>query len=112
MVSIGTLAGDIDPVVTDRGMTIEKHLLGVFLADCALAYRYFSLQVAGVDAPSAPLRMHSWIASRRRTNDYQLAVLRENDWRPCCARERAPTDGHAQSPIDNRAAPRAGGHRH
>lgn len=103
VVGIGTLAGDVlpdelypqsiilitpevgekftctlNPIVTDRDMTIEEHLLAASPADCALAYRYFSLQVAGGD--SAVGAVADALVDRFEAENERLpTVLREND---------------------------------
>ena len=38
-----------NPIDADADLTIQEHLLATFPADCALSYRYFSLQIAGGD---------------------------------------------------------------
>ncbi len=103
VVGIGTLAGDVlpdelypqsillitpavgdqftctfNPVVTSQDLTIEEHLLAVFPSDCALAYRYFSLQVAGGE--SAIGAVADALVDRFEEENQRLpTVLREND---------------------------------
>lgn len=103
VVGIGTLAGDVlpdglypqstmlitpevggrftctlRPVVTDRDLTIEEHLLAISPPDCSLSYRYFSLQVDGGDAAVA--RVADALVDRFEEENERLpTVLREND---------------------------------
>ena len=101
VVGIGTLAGEVlhdelypqsimlitpevgeqftctfNPVVTNRDMTIEEHLLAVFPADCALSYRYFSLQIAGGDSAVVA---DALVDRFEEENERLPTVLREND---------------------------------
>ena len=101
VVGIGTLAGDVlpdelypqsvmlitaevgdrftctfNPAVADRDMTIEEHLLAVFPANCALSYRYFSLQVAGGDTAAVA---DALVDRFEEENERLPTVLREND---------------------------------
>ena len=103
VVGIGTLAGDVlhdelypqsimlitpkvgeqftctfNPVAANREMTIEEQLLAVFPADCALSYRYFSLQVAGGDSAVGAVA-DALVDRFEEENERLPTVLREND---------------------------------
>lgn len=103
VVGIGTFAGDVlqddlypqsvmlitpgvggrftctfNPIITDRDMTVVEHLLAIFPTDCALSYRYYSLQIAGGDAAVGTVA-DALVDRFEQENQSLPPVLLEND---------------------------------
>lgn len=68
----------VRPVVTDRELTIQEHLLTAFPSDCAFTYRFFSLRVAGGDAAVGAVA-DALVERFAAENERLPAVLRESD---------------------------------